>query len=152
MNELDKAYWISPKGKIFKSEKHIDDVIRNPKAFGYTIDEIKKIYFQFKEPLGSEGKAREHIILELIKQGWVRIRKYSRPDKWSINAYKLTLKVKDYLQYWAEEMIKQGEGWYVDVIIDLKDNKKQTTLIAIKQDFLCEEGYKRYKSMFVDKI
>ena len=39
MNELSQAYWISPKGKIFKSEKHIDDVIRNPKAFGYTIDE-----------------------------------------------------------------------------------------------------------------
>ena len=89
------AYWVSPQGKIFDvGTNHIDAVIKNPKAFGLTSEKIQAAYDKHGEELGREGKAREEIILDLVKKGWVRIRRY-RNEGYSVNIGRLSKKMKD---------------------------------------------------------
>lgn len=88
------AYWISPKNEVINVPTvHIDTVITNPETFGLTKEGIQKIYDSYGEPLGSEGKAREEIILDLVRKGWIRIRQY-RNQGWSVNVGKLSKKLK----------------------------------------------------------
>jgi hypothetical protein len=51
-------------------------VIQNPEKFGLTFDYIKQRFDEYGEKMGQEGKAREEIIMSLLEQGFVRIRKY----------------------------------------------------------------------------
>lgn len=102
------AYWVSPSGKIYDvGTNHIDVVIKNPQTFGLTKDKIQAVYDKYGEELGREGKAREEIILDLVKKGWVRIRRY-RNEGYSVNIGKMTKKVKDILFSWADKMLNTG--------------------------------------------
>lgn len=148
-----EAYWISPKGKILPmgNSNHITEVINNPEAFDLTLDKIKAIYNKHNEKLGIEGKAREEIIKSLITKNWIRIRKYIRPDYWSVNINKLDNRTKNYLQYWASEMIKISYGLYSDVYIDSPIFKKKYILNDLRTDILYNESKrsKKYKCEFV---
>lgn len=80
------AYFISPAGDIIKIEgSHIGYVIDNPGLFNWTIEEITQIYQKYKEPLGFEGDARHEILVRIIAQGWVRIRRYK--EHWSVTVH-----------------------------------------------------------------
>ena len=48
------AFFISPEGQLHevKGESHIAIVIRLPKMFGLTREEIERTYAHHKEPLG----------------------------------------------------------------------------------------------------
>lgn len=93
------AYFISPVGDLIKIEgSHIGYVINNPGLFDWTIEEITRIYQKYKEPLGFEGKARHEILLRIIAQGWVRIRRYKA--YWSITIHDFN-DSKSHLQKWA---------------------------------------------------
>jgi hypothetical protein len=98
---MASAYWISPNGEIIPvTTTHIDEVIKNPTIFGYTDEEIKDIFSKFDEPVGLESKAREKIVVDLVKKGWVRIRSYGNKG-FSVNIQKLTSRIKDYLFDWS---------------------------------------------------
>lgn len=98
------AYWISPKGEIVPvSDSHIATVINSPETFGLTLDEIKSKFDEYGEKLGQEGIAREQIILDLIKKGWIRIRKYGNRG-WNVNIPRLTKRIKDYLFDWSVKL------------------------------------------------
>lgn len=135
----DQAFWISPQGKvkfITNKDTHIGQIIKNPTYFGYTKNMIQDIYNKYNEKLGSEGNAREEIILSLIKKGWIRIRKYNRPDYWSINVPNLNNKIKDALQSWSSYIIKQGEGPYSNVKIDTPMKILQYNVSDLSKDVL----------------
>lgn len=102
---IDAAYWISPQNEIIPlngqaGANHIAVVFNNPEMFGLTEDYLKEVYEKHGEPLRSEGKAREEIILDLVKKGWVRIRRY-RNQHWSFTVARETKKIKDYIFDWA---------------------------------------------------
>lgn len=146
LNPDAEAYWITPYGKIMEVDaRHINAIIRNPELFGLTREEIVEIYKRHKEPMGWEGKAREEIILELVKRGWIRIRHYrTRNDHWSIHINKLSNKIKDYLQQFASSLIKVKGHGNDDVSIDSPLESKNLSMGQIAQDALyLEEGIKR---------
>ena len=102
------AYWISPKGEIINvAQNHIATVIENPETFDLTFEKIKEVYDSYGEPIGLEGKAREEIMLELIRNGWIRIRRYANKF-WSINTPRLSKKVKDNIFDWASRITENG--------------------------------------------
>lgn len=69
-----KAFWYK-NGKIIEVKTlHITDVCENHDIFGLSEEYIQSIYDLFGELWGSEGWAREKIMIELMKQGWIRIR------------------------------------------------------------------------------
>jgi len=81
-----KAYWFK-NNKLFElnGKSHIQYIIENPDIFGVSIDYIQKLYDKYGERINEEGKAREEIIKQISKDGWIRIRHYIRPkDYWSI--------------------------------------------------------------------
>jgi predicted SprT family Zn-dependent metalloprotease len=85
MGNVDQAFWIKGRKIIPVGKIHIDYIIENPELFGLTDEYIKSIYKKNKEKLGQEGKSREFLIKEVSKEGWIRVRHYTRPrDMWSI--------------------------------------------------------------------
>lgn len=139
------AFFISPKGEIIRTPiKHITAVIRNPEKFGLNRDVIEFIHRQYGEKIGQEGKAREQILISLFNQEWIRIREYR--NFWTVNVKKLTSKVKQYLQKWAQKLLQGKLGVtvfdpYADIRIDQKGRKVlSSNLKAIAQspEFIAE--------------
>lgn len=89
-----QAYWYNPDSRDFYyagGVNHINFVIHNPEIFDFTIDEIHSTYKRHKEPIGTEGKAREEILHRVFSKGWVRLR------YWTIGANKKWyIEVKDF--------------------------------------------------------
>ena len=124
MSAIDmNAFWYK-NGKIKQvNNKHINDIIGNPEAFGFTLAQIKGVYEKNKEPLGSEGKSREQIMVKAMKDGWIRVRQ--RSDKsgkiWIIQFDNFIKQKKDlkglieYLLYSNEEMKKDDTVYFSDV-------------------------------------
>jgi len=91
------GFWYR-EGKIFDlgADKHIGLICKYPDIFNLKLDYIREIYNEFGEKIGFEGKAREVLIKQVSKDGWIRIRHYGRPrDYWSIQYDKYTLRKKD---------------------------------------------------------
>lgn len=112
------AFWISPNGELIDSSKtyHISMVIANPSKFGLSSDYINRIYAKHGEEIGTEGDAREEVIGELLKRGWVRIRSYR--NYWSITVDRFTDKSKSLIRSWVQEMIDIGAfGQYEELRI-----------------------------------
>ena len=92
------GYWISQYGDIMPvtDQRHINQIIRNPEKFGFTLKEIKEIYRTHKERLFSEGgKSREEILIKLIEKGWIRIRYVQNQDFFTIQISSLSHNVKE---------------------------------------------------------
>lgn len=143
-----QAYWISRFGEVVEvGTNHINMVIKHPKKFGYTDKKIKDIYDKYGEPLGQEGKAREEIIVALVKSGWIRVRRYDN-NGYSINISKMTKKVKDILFDWAYKLLNTGiKGMketdkYIPVNIQgFQDHfNKNMTIQDVANDILYESG------------
>ena len=114
------AQWINPYGKIIDlgPTKHIDAVISNPEKFMMSRDDIFSTYKKYGERVGQEGKAREEIIVNLLKKGFIRIRLYN--NYWSINVGRWTPQVKKALSKWAEkEKDNKWAGPDMPVVIDM---------------------------------
>jgi gamma-glutamylcyclotransferase (GGCT)/AIG2-like uncharacterized protein YtfP len=112
------AYWINPNGKIFPVDiRHINNILENPDKFGLSQFFIKKIYKKYpKEKIGQEGNAREEIMIEVMRLGWIRIRKHK--NLWIIQCYNLNRKNKDSIWDFIKYLISNKyEGKYADVMI-----------------------------------
>lgn len=142
------AYWISPRGEVLSVHtNHIDIVIKNPDKFGYTAEKIQALYDKYGEEMGVEGKAREEIILDLVRKGWIRIRRY-RNDGYSVNIGKMTKKIKDIMFDWANKLLNTGingmkeRDKYMPVkILGFVDHTSKTlTIQDIANDVLFESN------------
>lgn len=142
-----EAYWISPKGRILPvTDRHIAEIIKNPIAFGFDSDYIEALYAEHDEKIGTEGKAREKLIVDLVNQGWIRVRNYIRQNKWSINMNKLSDKNKDFIKYFADAMLKVGYSPYEELIIDTPVFRKKFTMGELSQDILYMQENKKCNS------
>jgi len=123
------AFWLSNVGKIIDVPMtHIDDIRDNPEDFGLTkkyLDSIKQKYGNIYD--GS--KSRDVIMTDLLKNGWIRIRKVkSGYQHWTIQLYSSSRGVprtaKKYLVNWAKKMIKANKslGYDAVVVMDQKGN------------------------------
>lgn len=148
---FNAAYWISPKGEIISvsgtaGSNHITVVTTKPELFGVTEEYLKGVYEKYDEPYRSEGRARGEIILDLVRKGWIRIRRY-RKTHWSVNVHRETKKVKDYIFDWASKVTDpQGlfdqveKDIYMDVkVFSVLDDRMETyTLKEILQGVMYE--------------
>jgi CRISPR/Cas system-associated endonuclease/helicase Cas3 len=92
-----EGYWYKH-GKLIElvSGHHIDYILDNPEKFYLTKEGIIKTHEKYGDKLGQEGKARDEIILNVVEDGWIRIRHYVRPkDYWSIQFDKFRFRESD---------------------------------------------------------
>lgn len=151
---MSVAYWISPGGEVITVQtRHIADVIANPGKFGLTEKFVMNIYNLYNEKIGTEGKARDHVMFFLFDKGWIRIRKYK--NLWSVNMLNLTNRSKTYLSKWAQAVLKGIDGFqeqdqYCQVKIDQKGNAMKYFDISViaKSDEFITEDYQNYKIDF----
>ena len=121
------AFFISPSGEIiFVGTTHIAQVISNPEKFDMSFETIKKVYQQYGERIGLEGKARREILIFLINQGWIRLRRYR--EYWKVNLNDLNNTNRQYLKKWAKIIMRGDHGFkesdkWIDIVIDQPDKK-----------------------------
>jgi len=132
------AYWINPNGEILPVETHhITNFFHNPQVFGLTRDDVLSSYQKHGERPGIEGKAREELILEVMKRGWIRLRYVPKEQSWTAQLYGFTEQQKGYLFNWCRR-IKDGK--YGDNIGKLSG----FTIIDEKGDVLYSGNFSNY--------
>jgi hypothetical protein len=123
-----KAYWISPAGETIPViMTHIDTVLKDPSRFGLTQEYINATAEENGgvQELRDGGKARDAIMIEMLKNGWVRIRKVTKPyEFWTIqietgSGTKIDRSVKRNIIKWVEEMYKMNEHRLKDTVVVL---------------------------------
>jgi len=121
------AFFISPSGEIiYVGTTHIAQVISNPEKFDMSFEAIEKIYQQYGERIGLEGKARREILIFLINHGWIRLRRYR--EYWKVNLNDLNTTNRQYLKKWAKMIMKGDHGFkesdkWIDIVIDQPDKE-----------------------------
>jgi len=143
MPRLD-AYWISPDGKALSvPQTHIDMIHKAPQKFGESKKSLSKEYEKYGEVERTEGKAREKIIIRIMKRGFTRIREHKLG--WSIEVWKLTDKVKKQIYGWAKKVKVRDK--YADVAItqigDLKVPPIRTVMNKIQIGYSADVKPKR---------
>jgi hypothetical protein len=138
------AYWIDLTGKVLPVKGiHIEEVIDTPEAYGFTLEQIQEVYDKYSETLKWEGKAREEIIEQMLKRGWIRIRHYGRNDIWSIQCFNFGSRQKDYLFRWAKDITENEHRKYADVRLDTGNEVHMTSVKDLmSSDILCSTNKK----------
>jgi hypothetical protein len=114
--------WIAPTGEILRvNTTHIQDIISNPEKFGTTSQFINDIHKEYGEKVGQEGEARELIIVNALKRGWIRIRAYR--NHWSFTVWQLNNLTKNNIQVGVRSFVKSG---VMDKYADIKINVVST--------------------------
>lgn len=165
--KMNTAYWISPTGRIFdtKGDFHIKSVIDYPHKFGMTDEYVESVYKKHgewdedKSRLG-EGNAREELIVQLTKMGWIRMRFYPRQFMWSVTLDKLSGKTKDYMYKWAQRQmgINAGKGKgspHADVKFTFTGDApmdKSYTVVELSQDVLMNESESASELIEVESV
>ena len=128
------GFFISPEGKVIPVEKHIKTVTQDPESFGLSTDYVDSVYERHRETRGLEGDAREKILREVMKRGWIRIRRYTN-EYWSIQTGTMTDGKKGAIRQWAQQIL-DGQGEYEEEdpympvrIVGLEDGFRQKTTI-----------------------
>lgn len=135
------AFFISPSGKIVPtSATHVATVISKPKQFGMTREQIDSIYKKHKEKPGSEGNAREDLLRQLISKGWIRVRKYNRPDRWSVNVSRLNKRTKDRIYRWAKALLKSNKGAKYDEVHIVALDDPSTSVVRMDVDDIAKDA------------
>lgn len=107
---ISVAFFLSQTGDLIHvPQNHISTVIADPQRFGLTREEIDAVYEEHGERVGVEGEARRELLLRLISQGWIRIRRYR--NYWSVTAPSLSPPVWERLQGWAARLLEGIDGF-----------------------------------------
>jgi hypothetical protein len=140
---MANAYWIGPRGQIIDVPmRHIGNVISDPKKFGLDKPFISKIYRKYHEPMGREGKAREEIMILLMKNGWIRVRKGM--NEWVVQVWNLTDARKNYIWDFIVTGMKKGQlHKYSQVTVqDIRDHH----VVSSSVDELVKSLFERKKT------
>lgn len=120
--------WIDPRGRLLDfGTTHIQAIINNPIKFGTSTKAITTAHEKYGEKLGTEGKAREEIIKDVTKKGFIRIRFQRNYVSVTLADYD-NMKSKKLLNQWAKEVTKDRTvDKYQDAkIYSVKSNKMTT--------------------------
>ena len=127
------CFWILKNGNIIKPDsRHILAVVASPAVFGETEDSIRKTFNKYGQDIASnfEGKAREEVLLRVIRRNHIRIRKNQSKQNqhWSIQLYKLEPERIASIASWAKQIFADLTDPYSDVVIhQLYDDTKYKT-------------------------
>jgi hypothetical protein len=133
------AFFLSQTGDLIHvPTSHIGTIISGPERFGLTREEIDAAYQKHGERIGVEGEARKELLLRIINQGWIRIRRYRQ--RWSITAPSLSPVVHQRLRDWATQMLCGIDGFkeqdrHMPVRISSSEGEFHCTIGEIADDF-----------------
>lgn len=124
MSRDGKAFWYK-NGKIIEVKTyHIEDVCDNYEIFGLSKEYIQSLYDLYHEEWGTEGKAREQIMIELMEKGWIRIRETISRDgsKWTIQFDDYKKRKKDLQEIVSQLLLIKEDMKDYDTLVLLQSN------------------------------
>lgn len=128
------AYWLHTSGKLIEVPRtHIVTIREKPNLFKLKLKDIDAVFDKYGEKYNVEGKARKEIMVDLIKKGWIRLRKHIRSGTWYANVNKLDNKNMKAIQKWMGEMIAAGYEYkstpiIISDVLDSVGNMKKITM------------------------
>jgi hypothetical protein len=130
---MDYDFFITPSGKIKKVTGHIEAVIAEPELFGYTREGIEGVFEKYDEQIGSEGSARDELLIDAFKRGWIRGSYHPKYDKYVLNGWSAAFN-NSQLQNFAMDAtlgeVVPKKTPYADVVLQFfKDNSGYVTSI-----------------------
>jgi len=138
------AFWVSPAGRFYDIDKGLDErhiyyLVDNPELFGFTRQHILDTYQKYGEPnpyerdndkRPIEGEARQELIIDAVKRGWIRIRNFMKLFQWTVNVYQLDSITRERLTRWAKAVIANSNyGGCPEVKIDTAVSRVITTSV-----------------------
>jgi len=131
---LYAAYWINPRGDHLPVPiHHISVVIDHPEVFNLTREHVLAVYEKYGEKIGLEGRAREEIMLDLLKKGWIRLRENPKKHCWKCQVWRFTDREHSLIGTWVRHMTEQVNG-FEHYALEIIDTREQTrTLFSMKE-------------------
>ena len=137
---------VDPSGEIVPlyGGGHIQTVWAKPELFGLTTDDIKAVYDKYGENYGTEGKARDEILIDTFKLGWMRVNYYDRNDKFVINAWTYDdatiWRLKQFARKASGGVLGKRYGDYTDVSVSFygDGNFRSASLSDLKQGIIAK--------------
>ena len=118
----EHCFWILADGTIVKPDsRHILAVAAAPSAFGETRESVEQTFAGYGQHAQSnyEGRAREEVLLRVIRRNHARIRKNRQKwnQYWSIQLFELTRERQQAIAAWAQYISTRTEDRFADVVI-----------------------------------
>ncbi|MEK6793168.1 MAG: hypothetical protein AABZ39_00205 [Spirochaetota bacterium] len=130
------AFFIAPDGEVITVEqKHISKICDDPVRFGYTKKRLEAVFRKHGETYGSEQFAREEIIADLLRKGWIRVRWYYSEAQLRIQIYRINASAKKRINGFLArsrngEYGKGPSSMHLDVqVIDIGENELARTTV-----------------------
>jgi len=121
--------------KLADANAHIHTVMRNPQDFGFSgAEELKSVYREFGEKIGMEGKAREVILKQAMRNGWIRVRHYPRQGYWSIQCDSIRRRKRN-IDSFIERLMFDEDVWQRYARIHPDDTLVVTDLDGEREHF-----------------
>lgn len=140
-----EAYWLSPHSKIIPVKmKHIRTILDEPETFGLSREFVMGEFDQFHEKYGFEGFAREAIMLDLLRRGWIRVRFLPKYFIWRFQIW--CLREKEFLllrNLVGEIKLNEPSGICDEVLLLI--TKCQVKFECGFRDFTVDGGWDRFK-------
>lgn len=108
-----EAFFITPSDKVIPVPlclNHIDVICDHPEWFGFDHEHVSTVFLKYNEPWRSEKKAREELMRETYKRGYIRLR-YRDNHYWIAESENLFENEKKRMQIagWIEFMMNHQE-------------------------------------------
>jgi hypothetical protein len=109
-------------------------VCQRPEAFGFSVNDLERIFESHDEAWASEQNAREEIIRTLVARGgWIRVRHYIRqPAYWSFNLPRLSTNYIDIVSAFFC-LLGLGVDANERVCLDAVEGRTWTTVQALTE-------------------
>ncbi|NBC30193.1 MAG: hypothetical protein GVY29_09420 [Spirochaetes bacterium] len=113
----EHAFWVSGSTWIDAKGDHLQPILKGPEQFGLSQARIAEVYAEHGQGVGAEGPARDELIREAAKNGWVRVRRYQEPaNRIVIQGYDVNTKfssIRAFLQELSERQIVTADDTVV---------------------------------------
>lgn len=129
------AYWISPTGRIIPvPNRHIEVICQKPYLFELPFAYVQKMFDQNSEPLGYEGRARQIIMGQLIRLGWIRLRFLRRPFLWRAQAECFSKKTMEHIILWdkSNKISELDPHMEIDILLNQYPHNRQLKICNLQ--------------------
>jgi len=137
-NYIGSGWWLILRGQVVRAvPNHIGVVCECPEVFGVDPDELRDLFKRYNEPIGSEGRAREIVILRIVNGGaWMRLRHYANLG-WTVNLRAIAPGRIAALTAFFQWLLGTGPEFYYDPVrLDYRKGQKEIDVIEFQKGTL----------------
>ena len=95
-----QSYFISPSGRLYPVQDHLEYVKTNPEVFRYKPGDLEDM----EKEAGNISDFREAVLIDVMKKGWIRARFVTKEYAWSLQFDEMNLHTAEAISDFALEL------------------------------------------------